>query len=250
MGVGMEKTSESLEDYLEVIFRLKQNQETIRVSDIAEARGVSMASVCQALQRLDKSGYVKYSARETIELTTEGWKLAQKINSRHRFLFRFLHDILGVDKDSAEIDACSMEHILSTNSISHLVAFLQFIESTRFRHKSIAEMFRECEPTGCALPSLHRHGPGRGRRIKGSRFFEGPFLHSLKPGEKARVVHLHAGCAIRQRLIDMGILPGVEVEMIRKAPLGDPIEVRLRGFSLSLRNSEAKTIEIEKYVGK
>ena len=249
MGNRVGAISESLEDYLEVIFDLMQATGQARVSDIADQRGVSMASVCQALQRLDRDGFVRYTAHETLELTEKGLKLAQNLRSRHRFLYRFLREILGVEEGAAEKDACALEHTLSTETLSHLVAFTQFLESSPYLGGSISERFRECEPTGRVvtddlLPELGPRHSGRGRH-RWKRRPEGPTLAQLQPGQKARVVHIHARCSVRQRLVDMGILPGVEVEVVRLAPLGDPVEIRLKGFSLSLRRSEAVSIEVE-----
>lgn len=68
----------------------------------------------------------------------------------------------------------------------------------------------------------------------------------LKVGQKARVTSLSKGEKVyRQRLIAMGILPGTEFRVARLAPLGDPIEIEIRGFSLSLRKDEASMIQIE-----
>lgn len=68
----------------------------------------------------------------------------------------------------------------------------------------------------------------------------------LKVGQKARVTALSKGEKVyRQRLIAMGILPGTEFRVARLAPLGDPIEIEIRGFSLSLRKDEASMIQIE-----
>lgn len=70
-------------------------------------------------------------------------------------------------------------------------------------------------------------------------------LATLRPGERGRIVGIGGtGDSIR-RLMDLGLIRGTAVEMIRTAPLGDPIEVRLRGFMLSLRRSEAEHIEVE-----
>jgi len=73
-------------------------------------------------------------------------------------------------------------------------------------------------------------------------------LSELKIGNKARVTGLLKGqaAAYRQRLIAMGLLPGATFVVSRVAPLGDPIEITLRGFSLSLRKAEASILEIEK----
>ena len=70
-------------------------------------------------------------------------------------------------------------------------------------------------------------------------------LSDLKVGEKGKVVAVRGEGAIRRRLFDMGITPGAEVYLRKKAPLGDPIEIALRGYELTLRKSEASQVEIK-----
>jgi len=70
-------------------------------------------------------------------------------------------------------------------------------------------------------------------------------LDKLIPGESGRVLKVSGRGAIRRRLVDMGLTTGAEIEMVKLSPLGDPVEYRLRGYHLSLRKSEAKTIEVE-----
>ena len=70
-------------------------------------------------------------------------------------------------------------------------------------------------------------------------------LDLFVPGESGRVRRLAAEGAIRRRLLDMGITPGTEVVMRKVAPLGDPIEVTLRGYELTLRKAEAALISVE-----
>ncbi len=69
-------------------------------------------------------------------------------------------------------------------------------------------------------------------------------LRDLRPGQQGRVDRVNGRGAIFKRLLDMGITPGSLIEMRRVAPLGDPIEVRLRGYSLSLRKEEAAQIAV------
>lgn len=69
-------------------------------------------------------------------------------------------------------------------------------------------------------------------------------LRDLKPGQFARVKSITAEGAFRRRIMDMGITSGIEVKMVKVAPLGDPIEVSLRGYQLSLRKAEAESIEV------
>ena len=70
-------------------------------------------------------------------------------------------------------------------------------------------------------------------------------LKDLKPGQKGIVLNLGKKGPVRKRLMDMGITPGVDVEVVKVAPLGDPIEVTVRGYELSLRKADAEMIEVE-----
>lgn len=70
-------------------------------------------------------------------------------------------------------------------------------------------------------------------------------LKQAKVGDTVRVVKLHGEGALRRRIMDMGITKGVEIYVRKLAPLGDPIEINVRGYELSLRKSDAEWIEIE-----
>ena len=70
-------------------------------------------------------------------------------------------------------------------------------------------------------------------------------LKDVKVGKKAKVVKLHGEGAVKRRIMDMGITRGVELFVRKVAPLGDPIEICVRGYELSLRKQDAQMIEIE-----
>ena len=70
-------------------------------------------------------------------------------------------------------------------------------------------------------------------------------LKEAKIGETVRVVKIHGEGAIKRRIMDMGLTKGVEVYIRKVAPLGDPIEVTVRGYGLSLRKADAEQIEVE-----
>lgn len=70
-------------------------------------------------------------------------------------------------------------------------------------------------------------------------------LKGARVGETVKVVKLHGEGAIKRRIMDMGITKGVEVHIRKVAPLGDPIEVTVRGYELSLRKADADMIEVE-----
>lgn len=69
-------------------------------------------------------------------------------------------------------------------------------------------------------------------------------LSALRPGERATVTRIGGEGALHRRLMDMGFTPGVRALLVRVAPGGDPLEVRLRGYSLSLRREEAAQISV------
>lgn len=69
-------------------------------------------------------------------------------------------------------------------------------------------------------------------------------LIDVKPGQKAIVIRIEGSGALRRRMLDMGIVPGVELEVVRKAPWGGPLQLRIRGYYLAMRRSECEQIAV------
>ncbi len=70
-------------------------------------------------------------------------------------------------------------------------------------------------------------------------------LKEVKVGESVKVVKLHGEGAVKRRIMDMGITKGVDVSVRKVAPLGDPIEITVRGYELSLRKADAEMVEVQ-----
>ena len=70
-------------------------------------------------------------------------------------------------------------------------------------------------------------------------------LREVRIGETVKVVKLHAAGAVKRRIMDMGITKGIEIYVRKVAPLGDPVEITVRGYELSLRKADAEMIEVE-----
>ena len=70
-------------------------------------------------------------------------------------------------------------------------------------------------------------------------------LREAKIGETVRVVKLHGEGAVKKRIMDMGVTKGTEIYVRKVAPLGDPVEVTVRGYELSLRKEDAQMVEVE-----
>ena len=111
------KISPSSEDYLEAIHQLLQAEPHVHSVQVAQRLKVSKPSVNKAVNVLKEAGLVEQEPYGTIWLTPEGEKLAQQVAYRHAMLKSFLTDILGVDAETAEEDACRMEHVISNETL-------------------------------------------------------------------------------------------------------------------------------------
>lgn len=100
------------EDYLECMLMMKEKHGYIRSIDIAEHLGVTKPSVSYATKKLRENGYIKMDSSGSIILTSSGYKIAARIYERHQALTEFLIH-LGVNSETAEHDACLIEHDLS-----------------------------------------------------------------------------------------------------------------------------------------
>ena len=69
-------------------------------------------------------------------------------------------------------------------------------------------------------------------------------LTNLPVGQNARVISISGQGPVTRRLMEMGVIPGVAIEVVKMAPFGDPIEIRVRGYSLAMRRNEADAIEV------
>ena len=106
------KIQQSAEDYLETMLVLEEKYGYIRSIDIAKHLGVTKPSVSYAVKRLKESGYINMESNGPITLAPPGRKIATRIYERHKALRSFL-ELLGVDHDLAEEDACKIEHVIS-----------------------------------------------------------------------------------------------------------------------------------------
>ena len=111
--------TQSQEDYLEMVSFLSDEGE-VRVTDIAKRLGFSKPSVLSALKSLEEKKLVQHKRYSTVALTDSGKLLASEIRTRHDLITAFLRDILGVSPETAEKDACKMEHVLSEETLEKM----------------------------------------------------------------------------------------------------------------------------------
>lgn len=116
--------SSALEDYLEVILELGEKEPEIRVTDIAEKLNIAKSTVTITINKLKKLGLVLQESYGPIVLTSTGKKYAAEVRKRHQMLKSFLMEALGVDYQTAEKDACLMEHVLSPVTMKKIAEYL------------------------------------------------------------------------------------------------------------------------------
>ena len=118
------KIQESGENYLETILMLEQKNGSVRSIDIATELDFSKPSVSRAIGILKQGGYVIMDEEGFLALTETGMEIAGKIYERHQLLTEFLTR-LGVSEETAAADACKIEHDLSEETYSKMIAFAQ-----------------------------------------------------------------------------------------------------------------------------
>ncbi len=122
------KIQESAEMYLETIVVLQGEKEKVRSVDIARAMGFSKPSVSAAVHSLADAGYITINSDSSISLTDEGKKIADRIYEKHKVIADFLEKI-GVDAETADSDACKIEHDISEKSFFCLKNFINSLKN-------------------------------------------------------------------------------------------------------------------------
>ena len=110
------RTHESGEDYLETILLLYRKQGYVRSTDIANAMNYTKASISRAVKILKDDDYIYLDPNKTIFLTEKGEKKALEIYERHEVIAEFLVRVLQVDDETADQDACRIEHVISDST--------------------------------------------------------------------------------------------------------------------------------------
>jgi DtxR family Mn-dependent transcriptional regulator len=116
--------SPSLEDYLEVILALSEENEKIRVTDLAAKMRVAKSSVNQAVTKLVELEMLRHELYGPLILTELGAEQARKVRKRHRILEHFFAEVLGIAPDIAGQDACRIEHYISQSTMEKLVEYV------------------------------------------------------------------------------------------------------------------------------
>lgn len=119
------KLTPNMKNYLETVFVLQREHGHAHVRDIAKTIRIKMPSVTEALRKLKRFNLINYERYSAITLTQRGKSIAQKVMSRHQVLYKFLHDILEIQSEIAQEDACKIEHVISRQTLKKLGKFIK-----------------------------------------------------------------------------------------------------------------------------
>lgn len=242
--------SASLEDYIEALYHIVKVKQAARAKDIVNQLKVSAASVTGALRALSEKGLIRYAPYDVITLTDLGEKVAKDVVRRHEVLKDFFTKILAVEEKEANEAACQMEHSIPKSILDRFVRFIDFVEiCPRGGSKWIAGLGHQCMEQNdlsvcekCTTQVLNN--------IK-NRIAEEKMdpqtsitLRHLAIGQKAKIQKIQAKSELKKRFLEMGLIPESIVEVERIAPMGDPIDVRIKGYHLSLRKEDADSIVV------
>ncbi len=223
--------SSNFEDYLKTIGDLEANKGQVRSKDIAKIMKVKPSSVTNALQVLREQKLITYEPYGSIITTSRGKRIWLIIHQKYKTVKGFLTEILEIDNETADRLACTIEHKISPQVTERILLLKEFLKGD--------------SSTGLnTINRLHDFFEKRTEEIENEIGKEIPMflLSVLKPGEKATVHKINGDSSIRQKILDMGLSRGQEIVVERVAPMGDPMEITVRGYSLSLRKSEAELI--------
>ncbi|MEA2101123.1 MAG: metal-dependent transcriptional regulator [Thermodesulfobacteriota bacterium] len=149
----------SSEDYLETIMLLDETHDVVRVKDVAQKMGVKRPSVVSAIKSLGKKGLAVHEHYGFIKLTSEGMRIAERVYANHKLLYAFFTQVLGVNHEIADRDACMVEHNISEETRQKLIKFIEFVNKhpdkeapwlLNFRHYAKTGKVRLCSPMDTA----------------------------------------------------------------------------------------------------
>ena len=134
----------TIEEYIETICVLEQRNGRAQTGMIASRLGVKPPSITEMLQKLEREGLIHYETYTGATLTSSGKKMARELMQKHRVIADLL-EILGIDRERAETDACEIEHHVSPETLKRLEKFVEFARNDSGTTDSIGR-FRSTHP--------------------------------------------------------------------------------------------------------
>jgi DtxR family Mn-dependent transcriptional regulator len=215
MGIGL---SQSVEDYLKAIYLLEIEEEPATTNKIAEALSVSSASVTNMLKKLAKLKLINHKSYRGAELTNAGEKIALEVIRHHRLLELYLKEMMGYSWDEVHDEAEKLEHHISE----------------QFEDK-IAELLNDPthDPHGDPIPSKEGVVPEMASlAITDANENTSYIIGRVRDQDPELLRYLEKN----------GIIPGVKITILDKAPFNGPVKIKLEDKETTIGNSIAKDV--------
>ncbi len=248
-----EALTASMEDYLEAIYHIVRKKQAARAKDIARRLEVNNSSVTGALRTLSEKGFINYAPYDVITLTPKGQRHAEDVVRRHEALMDFFTKVLCVDPREASDAACKMEHAVSRTILNRLIRFVEFLEICPRGGESLIQGFKNhcgqddnfitcSDSIANCLEILKK----RQIEIEGERL-ETVSLKDLGLNQRGKIIGIRGKGEACRKLAELEITPGSMVEVLQIQPETAAIEIKARGYRLTLSREDAAKIEVERY---
>jgi DtxR family transcriptional regulator, Mn-dependent transcriptional regulator len=211
-----------VEDYLKAIYEIERDGSAAATNDIASRLAIAPASVSGMVRRLAGQGLLKHERYRGVRLTSAGRTAALRTLRRHRILECYLTQVLGFDWDRVHEEAERLEHTASDELIDRM--------TTALGDPTV-------DPHGAPIPT--RDGTVDETRLRS--------LADLREGERARVLRMadEDGGFLRY-LAELGMMPGVELEVAQRAPYEGPLTVKVGNATHAIGTGAASKVFVEK----
>jgi len=210
--------SRAMEDYLKSIYQAASNEDKVSTSNLAEQMNCSPASVTNMLQKLSELKLVEYEPYQGVTLTPSGSKVALEILRHHRLIELYLADVLGYSWDKVHEEAEQLEHVIS-------------------------EEFEERIDQALGHPTIDPHGDPIPTKEGTIAAPPSQSLWETPGGKKVQVYRVSdRDPEVLRYLASIGILPEVEISVLKKGPFNGPIHVQIEDSEHSLSEELATQI--------
>ena len=217
---GKLKLSQSIEDYLKAIYKLREDSSSVSKSQVADTLGVSAASVTNMIKKLADMDLVEHKSYRGVKLTAKGELAALEIVRHHRLLETYLREILGFSWHEMHEEAERLEHHISEEFESKIDEILGYPTH---------------DPHGHPIPSLNGDVNTPSTTV----------LVDVDPGSTVTVHHVGDGNADMLAYIEeIGLMPRVSLTVVDKTPFDGPITVRIEGRDEVIGNRVASDIYV------
>ena len=228
--------SKSVEEYLEAIYKYNEKGERAKTTELAKKLNVSPPSVTEMIKKLADRGFIEYEPYKGVVLTGKGMALAQRVVRKHRLLECFLQDFLGLKREKVHGEACELEHSLSDEATTALCKALNAPKTCSDDEKPVPPCIVDVSDCKQCVKTENKE-TGSVKLVTQ--------LSNLKSDEEGAVTFIRCGKQARQRLLDMGLTRGANLQVLNAAPFHGPIELAIRGTTLAIGRGLAEKVFVE-----